>query len=127
MTRLAYVNGRFVPHTEAAVHVEDRGYQFGDGVYEVVTVVQGRLVDIDGHLTRLGRSLDELRIDWPVAPRVLGILIRQLLLRNRVIDGLISGGSDAILSRHPCCPIVWGSKRRPKPAPMRPGRSMTKG
>jgi len=89
MTRLAYVNGRFVPHTEAAVHVEDRGYQFGDGVYEVVTVVQGRLVDIDGHLTRLGRSLGELRIDWPVAPRVLGILIRQLLLRNRIIDGLI--------------------------------------
>ena len=89
MPRLAYVNGRFVLHSAAAVHVEDRGYQFGDGVYEVVTVVQKRFVDLEGHLDRLNRSLGELRIDWPVARNVLEILMRQLLVRNKVSDGII--------------------------------------
>ncbi len=56
MPRLAYVNGRFLPHAQAAVHVEDRGYQFGDGVYEVVSVLNKRPIDTDGHLDRLDRS-----------------------------------------------------------------------
>jgi D-alanine transaminase len=89
MARYAYVNGRFVPHTDAVVHVEDRGYQFADGVYEVVTIIGGKLVDEQGHLDRLTRSLNELRITWPVTPRVLKILMRRLIGMNRVTQGTI--------------------------------------
>jgi D-alanine transaminase len=89
MARYAYVNGRFVPHTDAVVHVEDRGYQFADGVYEVVTIIGGKLVDEQGHLDRLTRSLNELRIAWPVTPRVLKILMRRLIGMNRVTQGTI--------------------------------------
>ncbi|MFE0754318.1 D-amino-acid transaminase [Inquilinus sp. NPDC058860] len=89
MARDAYVNGRYVPHARAAVHVEDRGFQFADGVYEVVCVRQGRLVDEDGHLDRLGYSLRELRIAWPCGRRVLRLIMRGLLQRNGVRDGLI--------------------------------------
>jgi len=66
MGRVAYVNGRFVRHDAAAVHIEDRGYQFADGVYEVVTILAGDFVDQPGHLARLRRSLGELRIAMPV-------------------------------------------------------------
>src|SRR5579859_6059918 len=62
MSRIAYVNGRYVPHAEAVVHIEDRGYQFSDGVYEVVAVKDGRLIDNERHMVRLERSLGELRI-----------------------------------------------------------------
>jgi D-alanine transaminase len=89
MARDAYVNGRYVPHERAAVHVEDRGFQFADGVYEVVGIRGGRLVDEEGHLDRLGRSLAELRISWPCDRRVLELRMRQLLDRNGVRDGLI--------------------------------------
>ncbi|UEM23452.1 D-amino-acid transaminase [Skermanella mucosa] len=89
MARYAYVNGRFVPHGEAMVHVEDRGFQFADGVYEVVTIIGGRLVDEQGHLDRLARSLNELRIAWPVAPRVLKLLMRRLIAGNHVTQGTI--------------------------------------
>lgn len=89
MARDAYVNGRYVPHARAAVHVEDRGFQFADGVYEVVCVRQGRLIDEDGHLDRLGYSLRELRIAWPCERRVLRLIMRRLLERNGVRDGLI--------------------------------------
>ena len=71
MSRIAYVNGRYGPHARAAVHVEDRGYQLADGVYEVCEVVAGRLVDERLHLARLDRSLRELRIRWPMAPAAL--------------------------------------------------------
>jgi len=67
MARYAYVNGRYVDHRDAQVHVEDRGYQLADGVYEVVGVRDGRLIDEGPHLDRLDRSLKELRIDWPVS------------------------------------------------------------
>jgi D-alanine transaminase len=89
MARYAYVNGRFVPHTDAVVHVEDRGYQFADGVYEVVTIIGGKLVDEQGHLDRLARSLNELRIAWPVTPRVLKLLMRNLIQRNHLVQGTI--------------------------------------
>lgn len=89
MPRIAYVNGRYVPHREAAVHVEDRGYQFADGVYEVVTVQGGRLVDELGHLDRLDRSLRELRIDWPVTRRSLELIMRELIRRNGIVDGIV--------------------------------------
>jgi D-alanine transaminase len=89
MARVAYVNGRYRPHREAMVHVEDRGYQFADGVYEVCEVRGGRLVDERRHLARLKRSLDELRIDPPMSPAALGIVLRETVRRNRVRDGLV--------------------------------------
>jgi D-alanine transaminase len=89
MSRIAYVNGRYVPHHEAAVHIEDRGYQFADGVYEVTAVKNGRLVDEDRHLERLGRSLEELRIRRPMSDAALKLVSRELLRRNRVRDGII--------------------------------------
>lgn len=89
MARYAYVNGRYVPHSQAAVHIEDRGYQFADGVYEVVPVFQGRMVDEDPHLDRLDFSLRELRIGWPVSRAVLKLILRELLRRNGVRDGML--------------------------------------
>lgn len=87
MSRIAYVNGRYLPLRQAAVHVEDRGFQFADGAYEVITVQGGHLVDAQGHLARLARSLRELRILWPVKPRTLLMLIREVVRRNRIVDG----------------------------------------
>lgn len=89
MSRIAYVNGQYVPHQDAAVHIEDRGYQFADGVYEVFAVHQGRMVGEQGHMDRLAHSLGELRIDWPMSARALGVIIREVSRRNRVRDGLI--------------------------------------
>ena len=90
MTRIAYVNGRYVPHHEAAVHIEDRGYQFADGVYEVIAVRRGRLVDENGHLDRLNHSLSELRICWPLSRRTLKFILREMIRRNRLNgDGMI--------------------------------------
>ena len=89
MSRVAYVNGRFVPHADATVHVEDRGYQFADGVYEVWSVVDGRLADFDGHMERLGRSLDELRIRRPMSRAALTNVLRETVRRNRLKHGLL--------------------------------------
>lgn len=89
MARYAYVNGRYVDHREASVHIEDRGYQLADGVYEVVGVRDGRLIDEGPHIDRLDRSLRELRIDWPVARAALAFVMRELMRRNRLRDGLI--------------------------------------
>jgi D-alanine transaminase len=88
MTRIAYVNGRYVRHADASVHIEDRGYQFADGVYEVCEVRHGLIVDMTRHLDRLGRSLSELRIDWPMHRSALERVIREVLRRNRVKNGL---------------------------------------
>ena len=88
MTRIAYVNGRYVRHADASVHIEDRGYQFADGVYEVCEVRHGLIVDMGRHLDRLGRSLSELRIDWPMHRSALERVIREVLRRNRVKNGL---------------------------------------
>jgi D-alanine transaminase len=89
MPRYAYVNGRYVDHRHASVHIEDRGYQLADGVYEVVGVRDGKLIDEGPHLDRLGRSLSELRIAWPVSRATLGFIIRELMRRNRLCDGLV--------------------------------------
>ncbi|WP_029005193.1 D-amino-acid transaminase [Azorhizobium doebereinerae] len=89
MSRVAYVNGQYVPHAEASVHVEDRGYQFADGVYEVCEVRDGHLVDERRHLDRLDRSLKELRITPPMARGPLGVVLRETVARNRVRDGLV--------------------------------------
>lgn len=89
MARYAYVNGRYVDHREASVHIEDRGYQLADGVYEVVGVRGGKLIDEGPHIDRLDRSLQELRIGWPVSRTTLGFIIRELMRRNRLHDGLV--------------------------------------
>lgn len=89
MSRVAYVNGQYVPHREAAVHVEDRGYQFADGVYEVIAVSRGALIDEEGHMIRLERSLDELRIARPMGRPALAHIMREVVRRNRVVDGII--------------------------------------
>ncbi|MDH3229216.1 MAG: D-amino-acid transaminase [Alphaproteobacteria bacterium] len=89
MARLAYVNGRYLPHRHAAVHIEDRGYQFGDGVYEVVTVAAGRMVDEGPHLDRLERSLSEIAMAMPMSRRSLQLVGRELVRRNGVRNGLL--------------------------------------
>ncbi|HEY0568639.1 MAG TPA: D-amino-acid transaminase [Xanthobacteraceae bacterium] len=89
MSRIAYVNGRYVPLRYAAVNVEDRGYQFSDGVYEVCEVRGGRLVDERRHMERLARSLSELRIAMPCTPAVLGVILRETVRRNRVRWGIV--------------------------------------
>ena len=89
MSRIAYVNGQYVPQSHAMVGIEDRGYQFADGVYEVCEVRGGRLVDERRHMARLDRSLKELRIAHPMSPRALGIVMRETVRRNRVRDGIV--------------------------------------
>lgn len=89
MSRIAYVNGRYVPHHEASVHVEDRGFQFADGVYEVIGVYKGQLLDEKGHLDRLERSLRELRIDMPISRKALAQILRRMVRLNLVTEGLV--------------------------------------
>ena len=89
MGRMAYVNGRFVPHGEAVVHIEDRGYQLADGVYEVWALFDGRLADAEGHFARLERSLSELSIPMPMSRAALTLVLREAVRRNRVRDGLL--------------------------------------
>jgi D-alanine transaminase len=89
MSRIAYVNGRYLPLRHAMVHVEDRGYQFGDAVYEVCEVRQGRLVDERRHLGRLKRSLAELQIRLPMVPEALGVVLREVVARNRIGYGTV--------------------------------------
>jgi D-alanine transaminase len=89
MPRIAYVNGRYVPHADAQVHVEDRGYQFSDGVYEVCEVYRGSIVDETRHLDRLDRSLREMAIRWPIGREALRVVLREVVRRNRVRDGLV--------------------------------------
>jgi D-alanine transaminase len=89
MPRQAYVNGRYLPHREGAVHIEDRGYQFSDGVYEVVPVYNGILVDEDLHLDRLDRSLDELKIAHPMGRPALKLVSRELMRRNDLSHGFL--------------------------------------
>ena len=89
MPRHAYVNGRYLPHAQAAVHIEDRGYQFADGVYEVVPVYKGILVDEGPHLDRLERSLGELRIPMPMSRAALKLVSRELMRRNDLSHGFL--------------------------------------
>jgi D-alanine transaminase len=89
MSRIAYVNGRYRPWRDACVHIEDRGYQFADGVYEVCEVVGGRMVDERRHMGRLARSLEALRIALPIAPTALSVIMRETIGRNRVRDGIV--------------------------------------
>jgi D-alanine transaminase len=89
MGRIAYVNGRYVPMGEASVHIEDRGYQFADAVYEVWALFGGKLADPEGHFARLERSLGELSIALPMSRAALTQVLRETVRRNRVREGLV--------------------------------------
>jgi D-alanine transaminase len=89
MPRIAYVNGRYVPHADACVHIEDRGYQFADGVYEVCEVARGYIVDAKRHLDRLARSLGELQMAWPMHRAAFEIVMAEVVRRNGVKHGLV--------------------------------------
>ena len=124
MARIAYVNGRYVPHRDAAVHVEDRGYQFADGVYEVVAVRAGRFVDAGPHLDRLDRSLGELRIAPPMNRTALHHVLNEVRRRNRIENGIVYLQATRGVARrdHPfpaeaeTALVVTGS-RKPPPNP----------
>ncbi len=87
--RIAYVDGRYLPHPAAAVHIEDRGLQFGDSIYEVFAVIDGKLLDEEPHLERLARSLREIGMGLPMAPPALKSVMREVVRRNRLAYGLL--------------------------------------
>lgn len=89
MTRIIYVNGRYLPYSEARVHAEDRGFQFGDAVYEVCEVRDGRIIDETRHMQRLERSLAELEIPAPLGTGAWHRVLRETVRRNRVTNGVI--------------------------------------
>ena len=89
MLRIAYVNGRYLPGHHAMIHIEDRGYQFSDGVYEVCEVRDAQIIDERRHMARLKRSLDELRIAMPMPASALAVVMRECLRRNRVRYGIV--------------------------------------
>jgi D-alanine transaminase len=87
--RIAYVNGRYLPHGDAGVHVEDRALQLGDGIYEVTNVIGGVPIDEEPHLDRMERSLRELGIAMPMGRAALKLVMREMIARNRIKDGLL--------------------------------------
>jgi D-alanine transaminase len=89
MSRIAYVNGRYRDMRDASVNIEDRGYQFADGVYEVCEVRDGQIVDFPKHMKRLERSLGELRIAMPMPLTALHIVVHEVVRRNRVGYGIV--------------------------------------
>lgn len=89
MSRTVYVNGAFVAEEDAKVSIFDRGFVFADSVYEVTAVLDGKLIDFDGHCSRLERSLKELQMEMPVSPDALLELHRQLISKNEIINGLV--------------------------------------
>lgn len=122
MSRIAYVNGRYLPHAHACIHVEDRGLQFADSVYEVCEIAGGFMIDPSAHLDRLDRSLGELAMGWPVGRRALDRIMREVACRNRVRDGLVyvqvSRGvapRDHAFPRH-ARPVLIVTARRADPA-----------
>ncbi|MFO7920760.1 MAG: D-amino-acid transaminase [Nioella sp.] len=89
MTRTVYVNGEYLPETEAKVSIFDRGFLFADGVYEVTSVLNGKLIDFAGHAKRLDRSLTELEMKRPISTEDLLEVHRELVSRNGLTEGLI--------------------------------------
>jgi len=89
MSRIAYVDGRYVPHAHASVHIEDRGFQFADGIYEVIAVIAGRRFDEPRHMDRLERSLGELDMAMPMSRAALCLVMDEVVRRNRVDDGIL--------------------------------------
>lgn len=110
MTRIAFVNGRYVRHEQAAVHIEDRGFQFADSIYEVCALVDGKFIDERAHYDRLLRSLAAIEIQVPLSYTALGIIFREIARKNRIRSGLIY------------CQVTRGQARRehffPNPRPL---------
>jgi D-alanine transaminase len=108
--RVAYVDGRYVLHGRAGVHIEDRGLQLGDAIYEVCAVEGGLLMDEEEHLDRLERSLGEIGMAMPMSRRALQLVMRELVARNRTRTGLLY------------LQITRGAARRDHPIPATPLR-----
>lgn len=89
MAKISYINGRYLNHNDAYVHMEDRGYQFADGVYEVIAFYNRRFLDEELHLNRLFRSMKEVRIVDPMSETALKLVMRELLSRNDRVDGTL--------------------------------------
>jgi D-alanine transaminase len=89
MSRIAYVNGSYVPEADAKVSIFDRGFLFADGVYEVTPIVNGKLVDYDAHMERLDRSLGELKMAWPCTKDEMRAMHVELVKRNNLKEGII--------------------------------------
>jgi len=89
MVRTVFVNGEYLPETEGKISIFDRGFLFADGVYEVCAVINGRLVDYDAHMERLGRSLKELRMGWPCTREEIDAMHKELIRRNDLREGII--------------------------------------
>ncbi len=87
--RTVYVNGEYLPETEAKISIFDRGFLMADGVYEVTSVLDGKLIDFDGHAKRLQRSLDELEMSCPVSMEELLAIHRELVAKNDIIEGMV--------------------------------------
>ena len=123
MSRIAYVDGRYLVHARDSVHVEDRGFQFADGVYEVVAVIGGRRYDEPRHLDRLERSLGELDIAMPMSRPALVCVMDEVVRRNRVVDGILylqvtRGSAPRDHSWRDGSPpmVVMTARRQPPPA-----------
>ena len=89
MSRIVFINGEYRDYSNAMTHVEDRGYQFADGVYEVFSVKDGKLIDYSGHMSRLTRSLNEIKIKYPINIRSILFHMRNIIKKNLIEDGLI--------------------------------------
>jgi D-alanine transaminase len=111
MARVAYVNGRYLPMSEARVHVEDRGFQFADGVYEVVLVHGGRPFDEEAHLDRLDRSMTELRIAPPMSRAAMRTVLAQVIGRNHLSSGILYIQVTRGAARRDRC-AAWRRRRR---------------
>lgn len=110
MANIAYVNGRYRPMAEASINIQDRGLQFGDGIYEVLYVYRGRIIDSDLHLARLARSLTEIGLANPIAPTALPLVIHEVIRRSRISTGLVY------------MQVTRGAARRDHPFPISPTR-----
>ena len=118
MSRIFYVNGAFVPEAEAKISVLDRGFLFGDGVYEVTSVVDGHLVDNAAHLARLKRSRDELGMPSPASDDEIVRIQEEMVARNKLTEGLVylqitRGAADR----------DFAYPEAPEPSPARLGRA----
>ena len=89
MSQIAYVNGAYVPMRHAAISINDRGFQFGDSIYEVWPVRGGQLRDSEGHFARMRRSLNEIRVPAPMDDRALHLVIKETMRRNKVREGIV--------------------------------------
>ncbi len=89
MSRIVYVNGEYLPEEKATISIFDRGFLFADGVYEVTSVIDGKILAFDGHVERLQRSLRELQMDTPCTMAELETIHRELVARNNLSEGLI--------------------------------------